>query len=255
MKDELRGVARKEGGSHAGEKHRLSPDVEADGDQPAKRTTSEETPPAGELPEATVGKGPKWRLEAAMERSEERAATQGVNACSREVKALRKLASSLLAQALSRSDRADIVFEFPDGSRPFRGHSGVLCAMCEEYAGLFRSGMLEEREGVVRVPPGVGQDSFRGFLEFLYLGKCGEMCGVADGRELAVLSEMYKLFGLREWLVGVGIGDDSVPAAMEFALLPEGDRSDIEKMCEKRAGKGLECFVEASLAGVSAEAA
>ena len=47
----------------------------------------------------------------------------------------------------------------------------MLAAVCEEYAGLFRSGMVEEREGVVRVPPGISVESFRGFLEWLYLGE------------------------------------------------------------------------------------
>ena len=84
----------------------------------------------------------------------------------------------MLGQALSGSDEADVEFIF-DGKRQgrglgsVRGHRGMLCAGSEEYAGMFRSGMVEEKEGRIRVPPGVGVESFRGFLEWLYLGERG----------------------------------------------------------------------------------
>jgi len=46
----------------------------------------------------------------------------------------------------------------------------VLCAVSEEYGGMFRSGMVEEKKGVVRVPPGVSEAGYRGLLEWVYLG-------------------------------------------------------------------------------------
>lgn len=78
----------------------------------------------------------------------------------------------MLQQALSGSDDADVDFVFDSGQMGVvKGHRGMLCAGSEEYAGLFRSGMLEAQEGKIRVPPGIGTESFRGFLEWLYLGE------------------------------------------------------------------------------------
>ena len=81
----------------------------------------------------------------------------------------------MLEQALSGSEDADVQFVF-DGGRggvgSVRGHRGMLCAGSEEYCGMFRSGMLEVQEGKVAVPPCVGVESFRGFLEWVYLGEC-----------------------------------------------------------------------------------
>ena len=81
--------------------------------------------------------------------------------------------TKMLQQALEGSDDADVDFLFGGGSQVvgLRGHRGMLCAGSEEYAGLFRSGMVEAQEGKIRVPPCVGAESFRGFLEWLYLGE------------------------------------------------------------------------------------
>jgi hypothetical protein len=81
--------------------------------------------------------------------------------------------TKMLQQALSGSDDADVDFVFGGGSQGvgLRGHQGMLCAGSEEYAGLFRSGMVEAQEGKIGVPPCVGAESFRGFLEWLYLGE------------------------------------------------------------------------------------
>jgi hypothetical protein len=81
--------------------------------------------------------------------------------------------TKMLQQALSGSDDADVDFVFGGGSQGvgLRGHRGMLCAGSEEYAGLFRSGMIEAQEGKIGVPPCVGAESFRGFLEWLYLGE------------------------------------------------------------------------------------
>ena len=61
-----------------------------------------------------------------------------------------------------------------------KGHRGMLCAGSEEYAGLFRSGMVEAQEGKIRVPPCVGAESFRGFLEWLYLGELSAVLFALD---------------------------------------------------------------------------
>ena len=78
----------------------------------------------------------------------------------------------MLGQALSGSEDADVQFVF-DGEvvGSVRGHRGMLCAGSEEYLGMFRSGMVEEQEGKIAVPPCVGVESFRGFLEWVYLGE------------------------------------------------------------------------------------
>ena len=76
----------------------------------------------------------------------------------------------MLGQALSGSEHGDVRFEFEDGRSPLSGHRAVLCAVSEEYGGMFRSGMVEEKKGVVRVPPGVSEAGYRGLLEWVYLG-------------------------------------------------------------------------------------
>ena len=86
----------------------------------------------------------------------------------------------LLEQGLSQSEHADVRFVFEDGSSPLSGHKGMLCAASEEYEGMFRSGMMEARDGAVRVPPGVSVCAFRGFLEWVYLGECVGKRGVQD---------------------------------------------------------------------------
>jgi hypothetical protein len=78
----------------------------------------------------------------------------------------------MLQQALEGSDDADVDFVFDSGQMGVvKGHRGMLCAGSEEYSGLFRSGMVEAQEGKIRVPPVIGVASFRGFLEWLYLGE------------------------------------------------------------------------------------
>ena len=77
---------------------------------------------------------------------------------------------AMLGQALSGSEHGDVRFEFEDGRSPLSGHRAVLCAVSEEYGGMFRSGMVEEKKGVVRVPPGVSEAGYRGLFEWVYLG-------------------------------------------------------------------------------------
>ena len=78
---------------------------------------------------------------------------------------------ALLEQALEGSEHGDVSFRFEDGKTPFTGHRAVLCAASEEYAGMFRSGMVEGQEGVIGVPPGVSEAGYRGLLEWVYLGE------------------------------------------------------------------------------------
>eukprot|EP00285_Hemiselmis_virescens_P000341 CAMPEP_0173414430 /NCGR_PEP_ID=MMETSP1356-20130122/84323_1 /TAXON_ID=77927 ORGANISM="Hemiselmis virescens, Strain PCC157" /NCGR_SAMPLE_ID=MMETSP1356 /ASSEMBLY_ACC=CAM_ASM_000847 /LENGTH=105 /DNA_ID=CAMNT_0014376613 /DNA_START=2341 /DNA_END=2654 /DNA_ORIENTATION=- len=97
--------------------------------------------------------------------------------------------------------------------------------------------MTEAKSGVVRVK-GVTLRSLKGFLEWMYLGRAGEECKEADGRELWLLAEMYGVGELQRWLLE-GIDDGNVCAAYEFGLIPEGDRSELLKLCRTVAVRGL----------------
>jgi len=192
---------------------------------------------------ATIKEGAAWDLSEAVRRS------MGKGGAGSKL----HLGEKLFAQAMECSERADIVFEFSDGQRPFRGHSCVLIAMCEEYEGLFRSGGVEKKEGVVQVPPGISVASFRAFLEFLYLGRCGEACSAADGRELVGLSQMYHVAGLREWLLTDGIGTENVCVAYEYGLQDKDNRSDdVISACLSHAKKGLGALSAERLRGATA---
>ena len=69
-------------------------------------------------------------------------------------------------------------------------------------------------------------------IDVCFAGRCGELCSKADGRELWLLSEMYNLQKLMEYLAGEGIHQDSVCAAYQFCLLPEGvERKPIRDHC------------------------
>ena len=90
---------------------------------------------------------------------------------STEVERLRKRCGALLEQALEGSEHGDVSFRFEDGRSPFTGHRALLCAASEEYAGMFRSGMVEGQEGIIGVPPRVSEAGYRGLLEWVYLGE------------------------------------------------------------------------------------
>jgi hypothetical protein len=79
----------------------------------------------------------------------------------------------MFQKAMSGSEDADVDFVFHGAEYGWgvRGHREVLCAASKEYAGMFQSGMSEAQDGKVRVPPGIGVASFRGFLEWIYLGE------------------------------------------------------------------------------------
>ena len=149
------------------------------------------------IAEAGLGDGPRWDLKGACANAKDKVTREEVG---KELKDIDEDKSAkirayieqlearveateggsearcvrMLEQALSGSEDADVQFVF-DGGRggvgSVRGHRGMLCAGSEEYCGMFRSGMLEEQEGKIAVPPCVGVESFRGFLEWVYLGE------------------------------------------------------------------------------------
>eukprot|EP00282_Hemiselmis_andersenii_P034795 CAMPEP_0169478146 /NCGR_PEP_ID=MMETSP1042-20121227/28315_1 /TAXON_ID=464988 /ORGANISM="Hemiselmis andersenii, Strain CCMP1180" /LENGTH=617 /DNA_ID=CAMNT_0009592585 /DNA_START=124 /DNA_END=1977 /DNA_ORIENTATION=- len=208
--------------------------------------------PPGAGSDLDLGNGRRWGLVSAVTRTmEKRNNTIEKN---READALRKLGKALLAQALQCSDRADIEFKFPDGSPSLRGHSGVLVAVSEFFQCLYRSGMSEVRHNKFDVPPGISVASFKAFLEFVYLGRCGPQCVLADGRELVVLAELYDVPGLVEWLLEDGIGAENVLGAYEFALVNKEARSDVLERCLEFAKRGLVGFDRSTLRGVGVEA-
>ena len=77
---------------------------------------------------------------------------------------------NLFEQARSQSHLADVEFVLQNGQTVVCGHRGMLCAVSPVFEAMFTSGMAEEIEGRVMVPPGVSATSFRGFLEFVCLG-------------------------------------------------------------------------------------
>jgi sugar lactone lactonase YvrE len=85
-------------------------------------------------------------------------------------------------------------------------------------------------------------------------GRAGEECKVADGRELWLLAEMYEVEGMHEWLLEDGINEESVCAAYEFGLVPEGYREEVREACRSLARRGLGGVGAGSLRGVGAKA-
>ena len=76
----------------------------------------------------------------------------------------------MLEQALDcNEEMTDVWFEL-DGRVTFRGHRSMMGASSEEFKAMFRIGMSEAKTGVVHVR-GVSVESFKGFLEWVYLGK------------------------------------------------------------------------------------
>jgi hypothetical protein len=147
------------------------------------------------LTEAQLGNGPKWDLKEACANDKDEVTREEVDKelktidedkCAKIRAYLKQLEAKIeatdkgcearcnmmLVQALSGSKNADVQFVFEGGRvGSVRGHRGMLCAASEEFAGMFRSGMVEEQEGKIAVPPCVGEESFRGFLEWVYLGE------------------------------------------------------------------------------------
>jgi hypothetical protein len=144
--------------------------------------------------EAGLGDGPRWDLKGACATKEDEVTREEVDKelkdidkdKSARIRAYLKLLEArietleggcearcerMLEQALSGSEDSDVQFVFEGRVGSVRGHRGMLCAVSEGFAGMFRSGMVEEQEGKIAVPPSVGVESFRGFLEWVYLGQ------------------------------------------------------------------------------------
>ena len=117
---------------------------------------------------ADLGSGPRWDLRPGMKQT---LRAKDMDALQEENNRLLKRCEAMLEQALSGSEHGDVRFVLEDGSSPLSGHRAVLCAVSEEYAGMFRNGMVEGKEGKIRVPPGVSLQAYRGLLEFVYLGE------------------------------------------------------------------------------------
>ena len=121
-----------------------------------------------EIGGADLGSGPRWDLRPGMKQT---LRAKDMDALKQENNRLLKRCEAMLEQALSGSEHGDVRFVLEDGSSPLSGHRAVLCAVSEEYAGMFRSGMVEGKEGKIRVSPGVSLQAYRGLLEFVYLGE------------------------------------------------------------------------------------
>jgi hypothetical protein len=78
----------------------------------------------------------------------------------------------LLDQALSCSKLADVRFLFEDGhsTSSLSGHKSMLCAASDVFRSMFHNNMREEQTGDVQIV-GASRNSFRAFLEFMYLGE------------------------------------------------------------------------------------
>ena len=131
--------------------------------------------------EARLGKGPRWSLRRACERSMAKRAMEGE--VSRELATYRRRMGRMLEGALCRGKQTDVVFEMGDGRRVVGAHRAVLCSASAYFKGMFESGMSEDQEGVVRVPAWVGLGTLRGLLEWIYLGEWMEGVWVRRTRE------------------------------------------------------------------------
>ena len=130
--------------------------------------------------EARLGKGARWSLRRACERSMAEQAKEGE--VSRELATYRRRMGRMLEQALCRGKPTDVVFVMGDGRRDVGAHSGMLCSASAYFKGMFESGMSEEQEGVVRVPWWVGVGTLRGLLEWMYLGEWMGDGGIGEDR-------------------------------------------------------------------------
>ena len=89
---------------------------------------------------------------------------------SMELATYRRRMSCMLRQAMVCSKDTDVVFEMGDGSRVVGAHCGMLCSASSYFKGMFEIGMVEDQNGIVRVPGWVGLGTLKGLLEWIYLG-------------------------------------------------------------------------------------
>jgi hypothetical protein len=180
-----------------------------------------------ELPGADLGLGDAWKLGRAIDTREARFPNK--EQVEKELDVLRMRCHSMLSQA----QFSDVEFFFEDSEETLHGHRAMLCAVSQSFRCMFRSTMKETKTKRVQVPPGISSSSFKGFLEFVYMGRAGVKCTSADGRELWILAEMYNIPSLRKWLLSQAVHEGSICAAYEFALVPEGvERGGMIVHCE-----------------------
>ena len=129
------------------------------------------------------------------------------------------LTKKLYDDMVGESRFTDMVFEIGTGPVYVKAHTCVICCGSLYFEKMFTSGMVEPQFGLVHVPSWVTVDALKALLEWIYLGRCGEMCKKTDLRLLWVLAEMYCMDGIKEWLCKYGVGYNNLGAVMEFGLL------------------------------------
>ena len=88
----------------------------------------------------------------------------------------------------------------------------------------------------------------------VWTGRAGEECAKADGRELWVLGEMYRVRGMQEWLLEEGVHMGSLVGVYEFGLVPEGvERGVVIERCHEVMEEHGWAVGESFLCGVSKE--
>ena len=93
-----------------------------------------------------------------------------------------------------------------------------------------------------------------GLRLLFWTGRAGEECAKADGRELWVLGEMYRVRGMQEWLLEEGVHMGSLVAVYEFGLVPEGvERGVVVERCHEVMEEQGWAVDESFLCGVSKE--
>ena len=85
----------------------------------------------------------------------------------------------------------------------------------------------------------------------------GKEIELADGRELWILADAYKVHGMQEWMIKHAIDSVSMPAVMHYALESAGNRDAdvLVDACRNIASKSLDKVPGDSLRGVSVAAA
>ena len=135
-----------------------------------------------------------------------------------------------------------------------QGHSSVLCSVSRVFDAMFHSGLQEQHTGVVHVKT-ASRQGFRALLEWMYVQEAGPETAAADGRELWVLAEQHFLPHVHEWLMKHAVCASNAAIVGNFAMVSEGDRSDLLKTCCQYAADQLPMVLECNLRGVGAEVA
>ena len=116
-----------------------------------------------------------WKLSGGAKYVEVESTTSDLNA---QIKLLEQANARLtvrcqgmLNQGMVESVCTDVTFVLDGGKTVLHAHWGMLCLVSSVLKGMFESGLAEYHEGRIMVPPEISMASFRGFLEFVYLGE------------------------------------------------------------------------------------